>query len=146
MDKRLSEINNLINNVKNVRTKQDVIPEDIKKKTIQKYPYLKSYKTITADKIKMGDVIRYLNLNLEKISIACIVVDITYVSSIDPQINNKKISKILLTNIDSKHKIFWSINPAKYYIFKNSRYKRSDKYDLFIENILNLGNNYKNNG
>jgi len=97
------------------------IPDDIIKKINRKFKSTKYYKFIRTEEIEMGMMIRCVDLNMTKITMIGIVVNIIKTSS-------GGISAIRLYN--SSGAIYWKINPDKYHIFHVE--KGTDNMNMFI--------------
>lgn len=115
MDKRLRDIDNILNVLdkdlnNNDKNKNDIIVQ-IKKKFLE----LDEYYHVDTDFVKNGDFIRYTDPNLNKVSIFAICTNVNYYASIQ---NVKSIKNITLYN-PNKH-IYWKIRPQKYYIFRRT--------------------------
>ena len=135
MEDRLKEIRNLIGKL-NIDTDEQKDNNDIIINMIlKKYKVLENYDYVYANKIKKGDIIKYVNIDLKKISVCGLVVHIAY----NDEYNKKFISYILLYN---KYKnIIWSIAPKKYYIFKSKKIGIYNKNNEFIRQQIEA---YKN--
>ena len=107
LDKRLNEINNLINNIQD-KNKEDL--DNIYTSILKKYnKLLNGYIKVSGQDIDQGEVIRYVHKNGSKLSIAGIVV------GIERNCNDYIKSLKLWSEIKN---IYWIIKPEKYYIFK----------------------------
>lgn len=84
------------------------IPDEIIHKINKKFKSTKYYNFIRTEELDTGMIIRTVDLDLSKISIPGIVVNIKETSS-------KKIGIVVLYN--SEKTIYWKINPDKYYLF-----------------------------
>ncbi len=135
MEDRLKEIRNLIDKL-NIDTEEQKDTNDIVINMIlKKYKVLENYNYVYENKIRTGDIIKYVNIDLKKISICGLVVDIIY----NDKYNKKVISHMLLYN--KYKKIIWSIAPKKYYIFKSKKLGIYNKNNQFIRQQIDA---YKN--
>jgi len=103
------------------------IPSYIIKKINKLYPDTRRYDFLRTEEIEIGIMVRLVDLDLGKIYMPSIIVNIKSTSSRDMGI-------IVLFN--PALEIYWSVNPDKYYIFKI--YKNTSKN---IKIIKELGNN-----
>ena len=142
---RLKEISDLIDNIKPIETKNrdNEIIKQIKNKFVGIFD---EYSYIEGNKINTGDIIRYVDLGLTKVSIPGIVMELHY----DDQLLSTNLDNILLFNKNKK--TFWRISPKSVYIFRSYKLgKMSKKYSLqltskFFENELNEYKALYNNG
>ena len=108
------------------------IPDEIIHKINKKFKSTKYYDFIRTEQIEIGMMIRYVDLELKKISTTGIIVNIISTSS-------KKIGNILLYN--QTDDIYWKINPDKYYLFhiekgqKKANMVIREYRDYYINNI-----------
>jgi len=102
--RRLNDINNILDKYNEID-----IPDNIILKIIKKFKLSKYYSFVKTDQLELGMMIRTVYLDLSKINTTGIVVNIKNTSS-------KKIGTITLFN--PSEKIYWKINPDKYYIFE----------------------------
>lgn len=94
----------------------EINPAIIKKiKTIYKSE-LSGYKYSDKTKVKKGQIIRYISLDFDEISIPCLLREIEYTPK--GNINNFVVSNNLTGNV-------WRIKPNKYYLFILSGSKMS---------------------
>lgn len=107
MNDRLNKIDNLVSQLNNNETynENSKIVKDIKKK----YKELKSYTYKLESQVFINDIIRYVNLDLSKLSITGLVV------KIHRNKNNTGVKSYLLYNRFKD--IYWSLNPKKVYIY-----------------------------
>ena len=85
------------------------IPTYIIKKINKKYPDTKKYDFIRTEEIELGMMVRLVDLDLGKIYMPSIIVNIKSTSS-------RTIGIMVLFN--PALNIYWSVNPDKYYIFR----------------------------
>jgi len=112
-NKRMNEIDNIIGlmddtiaqNTKITKSQIDII--------LTKFPELKKYKFMDNEDISLGTIIKCVDLNLNKVSIPAIIVNIEYYSS--P--NKLKIIKYI-TVVNNYKKSYWKLKPKKHYMFK----------------------------
>ena len=97
---RLKEISDLIDNIKPIETKNrdNEIIKQIKNKFVGIFD---EYSYIEGNKINTGDIIRYVDLGLTKVSIPGIVMELHY----DDQLLSTNLDNILLFNKNKK--TFW---------------------------------------
>jgi hypothetical protein len=103
-DKRKKDLNNILNMIEDNNDTAQV--KDIHKM----YPETKNYYYVKSNELYNGMIIRYIDLDMEKISIACIVLKILY------SITGLSIKSIMLKSMDNE--IIWKIKPNKCYIFE----------------------------
>jgi hypothetical protein len=137
MENRLNKINKMISLLKTdeneINKNKNIIIDKLKKK----YKILKYYDYIETQNVKLGDILKYNDLELNKLSICGLVVHIYYID----EYNKKQISRFLLFNIYKN--IFWVISPKKYYLFrseKSGRFKNTfNDYlnDIILEDNIN---------
>ncbi len=126
--KRINNIDKFLQDFKELD-----IPTYIIKKINKLYPDTLKYDFIRTEELEIGIMVRLVDLDLEKIYMPGIVVNIKSTSSRD-------IGILVLFNpaID----IYWSVNPDKYYIFK--MYKLSEmeskKNTKIIKNLYTKNN------
>lgn len=126
MSNRLNDINNLVNNVKISDNKDAQIIKEIKQKfptDFEEYSYV-----VTGTKINRGDIIKYVSLDLKKVSIAGIVIQLNY----EDHMLSSSLKNILLLNKNKR--IFWQINPKKVYIFRSYKLGKISKKNSEINN------------
>lgn len=121
MEDRLNKIDKLVSHLENneVINENSVIVQQIKKK----FKYLEFYTYKMDSKIRICYAIRYVNLELNKLSIPGIVVRIDYESTY-----SKNIKTILLYN--KMKNIYWIISPKKVYLFVSNRINSSLGRDI----------------
>jgi len=135
MEDRLKEIRNLIRKLNIDTEEQKDTNEIVIDMILKKYKVLENYNYVNENRIKKGDIIKYVNIDLKKISVCGLVVDIVY----NDDFNKKVITYILLYN---KYKnIIWNIAPKKYYIFKSKKIGIYNKNNEFIRQQIEA---YKN--
>lgn len=125
--------NKRIENIKSILKyyEEPDISDSIIEKINLKFKRTKHYNFIRTEQIENGMIIRTVNLNITKLNIPGIIVKIIDTSS-------KKNGKILLFN--PLKKIFWNINPDKYYIFlveRNSNSELNRMVDELFEDYRN---------
>ncbi len=125
--------NKRIENIKSILKyyEEPDISDTLIKKINEKFKRTKHYNFIRTEQIEKGMIIRTVNLNITKLNIPGIIVKIMETSS-------KKIGNILLFN--PLKKIFWNINPDKYYIFvveRNSNSELNRMVDELFEDYRN---------
>lgn len=127
MINRLSEINEIINKVHISENKDNEIVKKIKDKfigTFDEYAFVGS-----AEKINKGDIIRYVDLGLTKVSIAGIVIDIIY----EKNILSQSLKYFVLINKYTH--TYWKIVPKSVYIFRS--YKLGKLSKRHTEKLIN---------
>ena len=133
-EERLNKIKKMISYLVTDDNERINNTEKIVNKIKQKYKILKYYDYITTDyKIKKGDIIKYIDLELKKLSVCGLVIDISYIDDY----NKKKILSYHLYN--PYKKIFWYISPKKYYLFRSQKRGHINNInitDYLKENIL----------
>jgi len=92
------------------------IPSYIIKKINKLYPDTRRYDFLRTEELEIGIMVRLVDLDLGKIYMPSIIVNIKSTSS-------RNIGTLVLFN--PALKIYWSVNPDKYYIFKI--HKNTDK-------------------
>ena len=112
---------------------EKVITDDIINKMKKKFKLGKYHHFIKTEQLEIGMIIRTISLELNKINIPGIIVNIKPSSS-------KNIGIITLYN-EIKN-IYWKINPDKYYIFNVE--KRTSTEKQMSEMISNLKKNILN--
>jgi hypothetical protein len=139
---RLKNINEIIKKSTNINRSNDEIVEKIMKKF---FDILEEYSFKPAEKIMVGDIIKYVDLNLEKVSIYGIVMKINY----NETIMDKSLKSFdLFNNITQT---YWKVNPKKVYIFKSYKLgehskRRTLKANLFLmEEIENYKKSFDQN-
>lgn len=125
--------NKRIENIKSILKyyQEPDISDNIIKKINGKFKRTKHYNFIRTEQIEKGMIVRTVNLGITKLNIPGIVVKIQETSS-------KKYGKILLFN--PLKKIFWNINPDKYYIFlveRNSNTQLNTMVDEMFQDYKN---------
>jgi hypothetical protein len=111
---------------KNIKKKKDLIEQ-----AIEKYKSLQEQKYIKSEELYKGDIIRYVDLNLDKLSASCIIIDIEYYRSLDESTTVKSIKNIIVKN--NYNEKYWKFKPQKYLIFK---YLSQDKLKKFLKKYL----------
>jgi hypothetical protein len=101
---RIKNLDQFLQNFKEID-----IPSYIIKKINKLYPDTLKYDFLRTEEIEKGIMVRLVDLDLGKIYMPSIIVNIKSTSSRD-------IGIIVLFN--PALKIYWSVNPDKYYIFK----------------------------
>ncbi len=117
--KRNKNIDNILKIYSNNKIEIEI--ENMILKINNKFKITKKYNYIKKNNIELGKTIRYVDLNLNKISTTGIVVNISD--------NN-----ILLFN--QSNNIYWKINPDKYYLFEIEN--QSSKTKLFKKLLKKL--------
>jgi hypothetical protein len=102
--KRINNLDKFLENFNEID-----IPTYIIKKINKLYPDTRKYDFIRTEEIELGIMIRLVDLDLNKIYMPSIIVNIKSTSSRD-------IGILVLFN--PALEIYWSVNPDKYYIFK----------------------------
>lgn len=115
--KRLNDINQILKYYE-----EPDVPTVIVKKIQKKFPEIKFYKLIKAEQLYTGINLSLVTLDTNKLLVPGKCVKFFYRQ-------NKSVNKILLYN--SYLKIFWKVNPKKYYLFKII----SDK-EIYIKEML----------
>jgi hypothetical protein len=129
MNKRLKELDKLINKVKTGIP--DEIINEIQNKWKAKLLEYDNIKNITD--LKKGYMLRYVSIDLKKISTASVIVDFIK----DPE--NDSVKFILLKTL--KYQTLWKIDPKKYYLFQTKPVKK--KGNLMRLLLQALGKNKK---
>lgn len=129
---RLDDTKKLVGQVIMAKNKDNEIVKQIKNKfvgTFDEYAYVEF-----AEKIKKGDIIRYVDLGLTKVSVPGIVIDTVY----EEHILSRSLKYITLLN--TKKHIYWKIIPKKVYIFRSYKLGKMSKIhsNKFIDS-LNFG-------
>lgn len=113
MDKRLNEIDKFIDAYEgSIKNNKNITKKNVSI-ILKKFDELQNFVTIDNTEITKGIIIKCVDLNMEKVSIPAIVVDIKYNTSFN---NLKTIKNVTLLN--NYKKSCWKIKPANYYIFK----------------------------
>lgn len=115
--KRLDDINSILKYYS-----EPDIPTSIVKKIQKKFPEVKYYKLVTAEQIYFGMNLSMVTLDMSKLLVPGKCVKIFYRQ-------NKSINRVLLYN--SYLKIYWKINPKKYYMFEIISNK-----DIYMKEML----------
>lgn len=107
-----------------------------------KFPKLKyKFEYVKPEHVQKGDIIRYVDLNYNKLSMSGVVVKITYKNTYF-----KEFKSFLLFNRIKN--VFWKIKPKKYYLFvslNNGNVEmRNVAEKLLEENYKTYLNNIKN--
>jgi hypothetical protein len=102
--KRLDDINNILKHYS-----EPDVPTSIVKNLKKKFPEIKDYTLVKAEQIYEGMELSLIPLDMSELHIPGRCVKIFYRK-------NNSISSIKLYNSDLK--IYWKINPKKYYLFK----------------------------
>lgn len=128
MEDRLAKLKARLNNV-NIKNKDEEIVNEIK----EKFPEIKTYLFKKSNKVFKGEIIRYVPLELDRISPSCIVRYITYRSINGIQTNMIKNIYVSYENMDGEvYK--WRISARKYYIFQAiEKISDTKNYNYFIE-------------
>ena len=100
---RILDIDNILK-----RYNEIDIPDNIIHKINKKFKTTKYYNFIRTEEIATGMIIRCVDLDMNKISLPGIVVNI----------NNGRKKDNIITLYNSSQPIYWKINPDKYYIFE----------------------------
>lgn len=131
MDKRLSQINNLIDKLESNEDDEHYfqIEDEIK----LKFPNLQYYSFVDPNILSLGNIIRYVNLQMNKISLPVIIIRIDRVTYLD----SYEVSTIYV----KFYRRMWKINPKKHYIFLSNNVG-SVYDDNFMMNEIEK---YKNN-
>ena len=116
-EKRLNDINSILK----YYSEPDV-PTSIVKKIQKKFPELKYYKLIKSEQLYYSMNLSLVPLDMTKLLIPGKCVKINYRK-------NGSIDTIILYN--SYVKIFWTVNPKKYYLFEIV-----SKHDLYVKEVL----------
>lgn len=103
-EKRKKDLANILNMMEENDDKYQI------KEIHKMYPETKDYYYVKSNEIYSGMIIRYVDLNMEKLSVACIVLKITYSES------GLSIRHIILKTMDNE--LVWKIKPNKCYIFE----------------------------
>lgn len=93
---------------------------------------LSELKYIPTEKISKGDIIRYVDLNLQNVSATCIVTDIEYYVDLHGVTDETSIKHIVVRN-DYNDK-YWVVKPQKYLVYK---YVKQNKLSKFLKKYLN---------
>jgi hypothetical protein len=112
-NKRMKEIDNIVDlmddaiaqNTKTTNSQIDII--------LTKFPELKNYKFMNNGDIAMGTIIKCVDLDLKKVSIPAIIVNIEYYASF-----NKLKTIKYITVVNNFKKSYWRLKPKKYYMFQ----------------------------
>jgi hypothetical protein len=112
-NRRLKDIDNFVNLLdnsieQNVKTTKSQIDE-----ALIKFPELKNYKIMNTVDIAKGTIIRCVDLDLKKVSIPAIIVNIEYYKSY-----NKLKTIKYITVLNNYKKSYWRLKPKKYYVFQ----------------------------
>ena len=132
MENTLKNLNNFENKrIENINSilkyyEEPDISDDIIKKINIKFKKTKYYNFIRTEQIELGMIIRTVNLNMTKMNLPGVVVNIKETSS-------KKFGKILLFN--NLKKIYWYINPDKYYLFCMERNTNSNM-NMIVDDLI----------
>jgi hypothetical protein len=105
------------------------IPDNIINKINKKFKSTKYYRFIRTEELDKGMIIRYVDLEMKKISTTGIIVNIQNTS-------NKE--KGVITLYNPSDIIYWKINPDKYYGFeveKDTNNKNIDIREYYNKNI-----------
>lgn len=137
-NKRMNDIDNIVGLMDDTITQNTKITKSQVDSILTKFPELKKYKFMNIEDITLGTIIKCVDLNLNKVSIPAIIVNIEYYSSF----NKLKIIKYI-TVVNNYKKSYWKIKPKKHYMFK---FDDDDKSGLkaALEKLLgNEINKYK---
>jgi len=134
MNDRLDKIDKLVSLLPNseIVNENSAIIKEIK----AKYKNLKDYTYKMDSKIRMGDVVRYVHLDMKKLSIFGIVVGIETENTY-----NKNVKTILLLNT-VKH-IVWRIATKKVYLFVSNGTHSSRARDVANRILMEHIDQYK---
>lgn len=119
-------------------------PEIIISKIKEKFPELEKWVYRKPNKVSLGTVITYVDLDLNKVGIGGVVVNITYAPTND--YNKKHIKYIHLKNTsfikEFNHPMNWKIEPSRYHLFESTGKKNIiDK--IGMKYLLDEINTYK---
>jgi hypothetical protein len=129
---RLDDTKKLVSQTTVTQNRDNEIVKQIKDKfvgTFDEYAYVEH-----AERIKKGDIIRYVDLGLTKVSLPGIVIDTVY----EEHILSKSLKYITLLNTIKR--TYWKIIPKKVYIFRSYKLGKMSKVHSkkFIDS-LNFG-------
>ena len=137
MSDKMSEIDLILKNM-NIDENQKTNP-DIVNKIKDTFPILQTYTFKTANKLRPGQVIRYVDLNLNKVSIYGIILKVNYYNSFYTDTPSVK-SLFLLNRVKN---ITWHVDPTKVYIFLQNLTKESDLAKFAREYLNQHAESYK---
>src|SRR5438132_723233 len=106
MDERLKDIENLVNAIDKSENDKKMI--EITKMINEKFQELKYYKMMDPCKIRKGDIIRYLDLNLNTLSKPAIVINTKTITSYNMKCELVK-SFILSSSRARANRFIWMI-------------------------------------
>jgi hypothetical protein len=119
---RLDELIKKTKNVNNTKQKKK-ISDTILSKIKEKFKTLRHYEYKSEANVKIGEMLRHVDINVTKLSIIGIVRKIEHFSELNEQ---SDVKTIYLYSPFTKTS--WKINPNKYYLFKVHKPTKDDKF------------------